>query len=43
MGLSCGKAGFRHELAQERERIVPAIRLAAAQLQERLADLDGSP
>jgi DNA-binding IclR family transcriptional regulator len=43
MGLSCGKASLQADVALERRIVVPAIKDAAAELQERLAPLDGLP
>jgi DNA-binding IclR family transcriptional regulator len=43
MGLSCGKADVKPDLAAERKRICPALLKAAAQFQELLADFDGQP
>jgi IclR family transcriptional regulator, positive regulator for flagellar biogenesis len=43
MGMSCGRAAVRPDLAGERKRIVPALRKAAVQLQELVADGDGYP
>jgi len=40
MGLSCGKAGLRPDLAAERRRIAPALREAARELEASLADID---
>jgi DNA-binding IclR family transcriptional regulator len=43
MGLSCGKANVQPDLSLETRLVVPAIRDAAALLQERLATLEGPP
>lgn len=40
MGLSCGKAGVEMHLQSERERIAPALKETAAQLQALLAGAD---
>lgn len=41
MGLSCGKAEIKPDLAAERKRIAPALKKAAARLEARLADFAG--
>jgi DNA-binding IclR family transcriptional regulator len=43
MGLSCGKADLQPDLAAERKRIAPALKAAAARLEEALAGIDGPP
>jgi IclR family transcriptional regulator, positive regulator for flagellar biogenesis len=43
MGLSCGKAVVRPDLAAERKRLVPALKEVARQLEALLADADGQP
>ena len=43
MGLSCGKAAVRPDLSAERRRLVPALKDAAMQFEELLADADGQP
>ena len=43
MGLSCGKAIIRPDLTSERQRIAPLLKKAAAQIEARLADMDGTP
>lgn len=40
MGLSCGKAGLRPDLAAEMRRIAPALKLAARDLEETLSGFD---
>jgi DNA-binding IclR family transcriptional regulator len=42
MGLSCGKAGLRPDLAAERCRIGPALKHAARELESALAGLDAT-
>jgi DNA-binding IclR family transcriptional regulator len=43
MGLSCGKADLKPDLAAERKRIAPVLRDAACRLETLLADFDGEP
>ena len=43
MGLSCGKAVLRPDLAAERRRIAPVLKEAAARFEELLADFPGRP
>ncbi len=43
MGLSCGKAEIRPDLAAERRRIAPALKQASHQLEIRLANFEGNP
>jgi IclR family transcriptional regulator, positive regulator for flagellar biogenesis len=43
MGLSCGKADVRPDLAAERRRIAPALHKAARELEQALAEVDGQP
>ena len=40
MGLSCGKAGLRPDLAAERRRITPALAQTARELEQALAGFD---
>jgi len=41
MGLSCGKAGMRPDLAAERKRIAPVLKKAALEFEALLADFEG--
>jgi DNA-binding IclR family transcriptional regulator len=43
LGMSCGRASVRPDLAAEQRRIAPALKQAALELQDLLADSDGRP
>jgi DNA-binding IclR family transcriptional regulator len=43
MGLSCGKADVRPDLAAERKRIAPVLKKAGQAFEELLADFEGQP
>lgn len=43
MGLSCGRADVRPDLAAERKRIAPVLKKAALEFEALLADFDGQP
>ena len=43
MGLSCGKADVRPDLANTRKRIGPVLQTAARNLEHALADIDETP
>ena len=43
LGLSCGRAILRPDLAAERRRVAPVLKQAGLELQALLADLDGQP
>lgn len=43
MGLSCGKAEVQPDLQAEHQRLAPAIKKAARELEVLLADFDGPP